>query len=322
MGCVDDRDRPAGGGVVADPPDPASVLTSPLLDVVPFADRIAVLSARTGLDFSTTVFALRALPLAADRSRHAPMRRALAAMMAPRLPILRARMPTLVAARLEALAAPGDVDMMAEVVVPLVGDVLEELSGVGLGPGEGELVSRLFSEILGPARRVRLEGELRALRARVVAAFPDAAEDDIGQRMALVILGRDALIGTLARSLHALFREGRPFADLDWPEAPPATGVPFVDRVAVAEGRLGNHDLRPGDTLRAALQLHETGVGEMLGFFGAGAHLCLGRTPALDLWREIGRHVATLPGRPEVTAFALRKDDVFAFPEPFRLKVA
>jgi hypothetical protein len=321
MGCVDDRDRPVGGGVVAAAPDPASVLTSPLLDVVPFADRIAALSARTGLDFSTTIFALRALPLAADRSRHAPMRRAMAAMMAPRLPVLRARMPALVAAHFGALAAPGDIDMMAEVVVPLVGDVLSDLSGLSLGQGEGELVSRLFSEILGPARRVRLEAELRLLRARIEATFPDADEDDIGQRMALVILGRDALIGTLARSLEALFREGRPFAALDWPEAPPRTGVPFIDRVAVAEGTLGDHELRPGDTLRAALQLHETGVGDVLGFFGAGSHLCLGRTPALDLWREIGRHIVTLPGRPEVTAFALRKDDVFAFPETFRLKV-
>lgn len=321
MGCVDDRDRPVAGEVDPDAPDPASVLTSPLLDVVPFADRIAALSARTGLDFSTTVFALRALPLAADRSRHAPLRRALAAMMAQRLPVLRARMPALVAARLGVLAGPGDIDMMGEVVVPLVGDVLSDLSGVALGPGECDLVSRLFSEILGPARRVRLEGELRLLRARIETTFPDASEEDIGQRMALVILGRDALIGTLARSLEALFREGRPFGALDWPDAPPRTGVPFIDRVAVAEGRLGGRDLHPGDSLRAALQLHETGIGDVLGFFGAGAHLCLGRTPALDLWREIGRHLGTLPGRPEVTAFVLRKDDVFAYPETFLLKV-
>jgi hypothetical protein len=82
----------------------------------------------------------------------------------------------------------------------------------------------------------------------------------------------------------------------------------------------GRH-VAPGETMRASLQLHETGIGEALGFFGAGAHVCLGRTPALDLWREIGRYVTALPGRPEVLEFRLRKDDVFAYPETFRVQV-
>jgi hypothetical protein len=301
--------------------DPAAVLTSAHLDVTPFADRVAALAARTGLDFSATVFALRALPLATPRGAHAPMRRAMAAAMAPRLPVLRERLPALVADRLAVLSRPGEVEMMDEVVVPLVGDVLAILSGVEVAPGDCTLVSRIFSEILGPSRRLRLEAEVRALRARIEAAFPEADEAEVGQRLALVILGRDALIGTVARSLEALFQTGAPFTALDWPEAPPRTGVPFIDRVAVAEGVVSGHSVTGGQSIRASLQLHETGVGDALGFFGAGAHLCLGRTPALDLWREVGRYVTTLPGRPEVTDFRLRKDDVFAFPETFRLRV-
>jgi hypothetical protein len=303
------------------PLDPAAVLTSPLLDVTPFADRVAALAARTGLDFSATVFALRALPLATPRGPHAPMRRALAAALAPRLPVLRERLAGIVANRFAVLSRPGEVEMMDAVVVPLVGDVLTVLSGVEVAADECGLVSRIFSEILGPSRRLRLEGEVRELRSRIEAAFPGADEAETGQRLALVILGRDALIGTVARSLEALFREGVPFAALDWPEAPPRTGVPFIDRVAVAEGIVSSRHVAPGKTMRASLQLHETGIGEALGFFGAGAHVCLGRTPALDLWREIGRYVTALPGRPEVLEFRLRKDDVFAYPETFRVQV-
>jgi hypothetical protein len=303
------------------PLDPAAVLTSPLLDVTPFADRVAALAARTGLDFSATVFALRALPLATPRGQHAPMRRAMAAALAPRLPVLRERLPGIVADRFAVLSRPGEVEMMDAVVVPVVGDVLTVLSGVEVAADECALVSRIFSEILGPSRRIRLEAEVRALRARIEAAYPEADEAELGQRLALVILGRDALIGTVARSLEALFRDGAPFAAPDWPEAPPRTGVPFIDRVAVADGVVSGQSVTGGQSIRASLQLHETGAGEVLGFFGAGAHLCLGRTPALDLWREIGRHVATLPGRPEVLDFRLRKDDVFAFPETFRLRV-
>ena len=302
-------------------PDPAAVLTSPVLDVTPFADRVEALAARTGLDFSATIFALRALPLATPRGPHGPMRRAMAAAMAPRLPLLRERLPDIVAERFAVLARPGEVEMMDEVVVPVVGDALAILSGVEVAPGDCTLVSRIFSEILGPSRRLRLEGEIRSLRARIEAAFPEAGEAEVGQRLALVILGRDALIGTLARSLGALFEEGAPFAALDWPEVPPRTGVPFIDRVAVADGVVSGGAVSTGQSIRASLQMHETGLGEALGFFGAGAHLCLGRTPALDIWREVGRHVRTLPGRPEIVEFRLRKDDVFAFPETFRLRV-
>jgi hypothetical protein len=305
----------------APPLDPAAVLTSPLLDVTPFADRVAALSARTGLDFSATVFALRALPLATPRGPHAPMRRAMASALAPRLPVLRDRLPDLVAARFAVLSRPGEVEMMDAVVVPVVGDALAILSGVEIAPGDCTLVSRIFSEILGPSRRLRLEAEVRALRARIEAAFPEADEAEVGQRLALVILGRDALIGTLARSLEALFQPAAPFAALHWPEAPPRTGVPFIDRVAVADGLVSGQPVSEGQSIRASLRLHETEVGEVLGFFGAGAHLCLGRTPALDLWREVGRCVTALPGRPEVLDFRLRKDDVFAYPETFRLRV-
>jgi hypothetical protein len=306
-------------------PDPALVLTSPLLDVTPFADRIATLAQRTGLDLSATIFALNALPLAADRTRHGDLRRAMAAALAPRLPLLRDRLPEIVAARFAPLGRPGQIDMMAGVIVPCVGDVLAILSGVAVDAERCTLVSRIFSEVLGPARRLRLEDELRGLRQAINTAFPDAPEPEVAMRLAMVILGRDTLIGTLACSLHDVIRtaQGRPFAQMPVPDVPPRTGVPYIDRVAIAEGDVGGHHATPGEPMRAHLHLYENGgPAAALGFFGAGAHLCLGRTPALDLWRATARELATFRGTPRVVSFGLRKDDVFAYPDRFVVDVS
>jgi hypothetical protein len=317
----DDLARVSRGTV----PDPALVLASPLLDVTPFADRIDALAKRTGLDLSTTVFALRALPNAADRTRHADLRRAMATALAPRLPLLRERLPQIVAARLSPLGRSGQTDLMAGVIVPCVGDVLAILSGVEVDADGCTLVSRIFSEVLGPARRLRLEAELRALRQMFETSFPDAPEAEIGMRLAMVILGRDALIGTLACSLHDVIQgaAGRPFAKMPVPDAPPRTGVPYIDRVAIAEGDVGGHLAVPGMPMRAHLHLYEAGgPAAALGLFGAGAHLCLGRTPALDLWRALAQELGTLPGTPRVVAFGLRKDDVFSYPDRFIVEVS
>ena len=306
-------------------PDPALVLSSPLLDVTPFADRIANLAQRSGLDLSTTVFALRALPLAADRSRHADLRRAMAAALAPRLPLLRDRLPGIVAARLAPLGRPGRIDMMAGVITPCVGDVLTILSGVEVDADACTLVSRIFSEVLGPSRRLRLEAELRVLRHAIETAFPTASEAEIGMRLAMVILGRDAMIGTLACSLHEVIQtaSGQPFSGMSVPAVPPRTGVPYIDRVATGEGDVGGQQVMPGMRMRAHLHVYEDGgPAAAMGFFGAGAHLCLGRTPALDLWRVVAGELVTLPGTPQVVAFGLRKDDVFAYPDRFIVEVS
>jgi len=306
-------------------PDPALVLTSPLLDVTPFADRIAALAQRTGLDLSATVFALRALPLAADRARHADLRRAMAAALAPRLPLLRDRLPEIVADRFALLGRPGEVDMMRGVIEPCVGDVLTLLSGVRVDADGCTLVSRIFSEVLGPARRLRLEAELRALRHAAETARPDAPESEIGMRLAMVILGRDALIGTLACSLHDVIQaaSGRPFSEMPVPDVPPRTGVPYVDRVATSEGDVSGQHASPGMPIRAHLKHYEEGgPAAALGFFGAGAHVCLGRPPALDLWRAVKQELVALPGSARVVAFGLRKDDVFTYPDRFLVEVS
>lgn len=305
--------------------DPAEILRSPDLDVVPYAERVAALAAHLGLAFPATLRALESIPLCLSRSDHPAARRTMAEMIAARTDVLKQRIPGMVANRMAPLSRPGAVDMMASVVTPLVDDMISGLLDLPLQVGPDTLISRVFSQSLGVAKRRRLEAELAQLIAELETAFPQDDARTIGLKLSLAILGRDALTGTLACSLHAVLAAapGQPLSAMDWPDLPPRTGVPYIDRMARRGAMIGSHPIPPGDTIRAWLARYETAEDPRarLSFFGAGAHLCLGRALSLDLWRSLATALRGLRMIPTITDYQLRRDDVFHLPQSFTIKV-
>ena len=305
--------------------DPSEILKSPHLDVVPYAARVSMLSERLGIDLSTTIFVLTVIPLCQNRSRHAEMRRIIAAQIAERSDALKAALAEMVAQRLAPLTRPGPVDVMADVVSPLVGDVISVLIGVPLRLQDSGHISRVFSQVIGVSKRRKLEQELRDLRAALTEAVPDADDLVIGMKLSLAILGRDALMGTLGCSLHQVIAqgEGRAFDQIDWPQLPPRTGVPYIDRMALCPVSVAGKTYEPGAVLRGDLARLEQSddARAPMSFFGAGAHLCLGRAISLDLWKVMMVALRTSGARARVQHYSLRRDDVFHVPETFLLEM-
>ncbi len=306
--------------------DPAEILSARALDVAPYRERVRVLTERFGLGLEATLFALGALPICLPRADHPERRRAMARFIAARAGKVSAAFPQLVADHFAALRRPGRVDVMRQAVEPGVAGLLSLLTGVPIAFDRHPNVSRIFSPGLGPARRRRVEAELRDFIAECQARFPEDDEAMTGLRLSLLILGRDALVGTLGTSLERLVAasQGAAWREVDWPPTPPATGVPYIERVAVEPVTVAARALAPGDSLRAQLSEYEAAPDPRtrMSFFGAGAHLCLGRTMALDLWAALGAYLADGRERPRVVAYALRRDDVFAIPERFELEVS
>lgn len=305
--------------------DAAEILKASSLDVVPYADRIEALADRLGIDFSATLFALNQIPLCQSRARHPASRRAMAEMIAGRTEFVRAALPDLLSRSLAPLKRPGSVDVMAQVVTPLVSEMIGLINGVPFDANGSVTISRIFSQAMGVSRRKRMELELATLTADLRRALPEADDDLIGLKLSLTILGRDALMGTLSCSLLAMVEgaPGQPFSAMDWPDIPPRTGVPYIDRVALSEVSVGGNPVAAGETIRARLADYEDAADPRarLSFFGAGAHLCLGRALSLDLWRGLVADLAACPLVPRLTAFTLRRDDVFHLPETFTLEI-
>ncbi len=290
------------------------VLASADFDVVPYAGRYQALSDRLGVDFDAILFTLRHLPLGLRGVDHADHRADVAKLIAERRAALRAALPSMIARWFGCLSVPGRHELMAAAVEPCVDAMIAELAGIDPDLGESSLVSRVFSQKIGVAQRRRLNGELARLIARLRKAFPGDSDVRIGSRVTLVVLGRDAMIGTLAFSLKAYF---------DTPEAgfarvPSHTGVPYIDRQAVKTAR----GVAEGTILRCLLQSLEGGTdADRQRFFGAGAHVCLGRVAAMDLFQGLAGHLAGLSGRIRVEEFSIRDCDVFAVLQTLWVKV-
>ena len=307
------------------PDEPAEILKARDLDVVPYAPRVGALADRLGLDLSATLDALNAVPLCLPRDRHSEARRDMAGLIAAQAEPLRAALPGLVARHFAPLTRPGRVDAMAGVVAPAVAEVISILVGMSVTVEEGSHISRIFSQTLGVARRKRMDEELARLQRRLRDQFPAADDRTLGLKLSLLILGRDAMMGTFGCSLEDMARRaGGGWSALAWPETPPRTGVPYIDRIALGDVTVGGRPVDKGETIRAALADYEKADDPRLrlSFFGAGAHLCLGRALSLEIWRELGAFLAASPARPRVTAFALRRDDVFQIPESFEMEIA
>ena len=245
-------------------------------------------------------------------------------LMAEQRPALARALHAIVEARFDRLRRVGSCDALSEIVLPCVDDVMGALTGLPMKVRGDALISRVFSQTMGVARRKRLNAEIEDWRSQIAEAFPEEDAMRREARLSILVLGRDALIGTVALSLRAHFEqvEGNPLSSAAMPTVPTHTGVPFVDREAQADLDLGGCPIHAGETVRVALDgFQGMPDASRLRFFGAGRHLCLGRPLSLELMERISATLATVRTRVAVADFRLRKDDVFAFPETFRIEI-
>lgn len=274
--------------------------------VSPYAARVRVLADKLGQNFDAITQAFDDLPLAQNGERHTVLRAKTAQFLAPRRACLRLELPSLVARHFNHLKTSDTLDMMKEIVVPFVDDCLAVITEVEGFFESDSMISRVFSQSAGVAKRRRLNGELVGLRQRIKDKCPFAETNDV--RLTLMILGRDALIGTLAGSLASYFKQaaGRQLSEEIFDSMPTRTGVPYVDRI-----------MPDGKVVRCAL----SGLrgDQRSAFFGKGAHVCLGRAITTDIFSEVSQFLSHLDRRVDVRSYHLRKDDVFDIPEIFEV---
>lgn len=310
---------------IVEHPVATDVLGRADFSVVPYRDRYSALAERLGLDFGGILFALDHIPLCLDGPEHSAQRADVARLIVERKAIVTEALPGIVEAGFAPLAVHGDHDLVDEVVLPCVDGLISTMVGVDLNLGRDSLVSRIFSQSMGVARRRRLEREVTEMIESIRVAHPGDSPLRLGSRIALSILGRDALTGTLALSLnHILERAGgRRLNELSHSAFPTHTGVPYIDRQARCPVRVDGADVARGEVLRCLLQsLEIEDEAARLRFFGAGMHVCLGRPVTLDLFEQVAARLSSLPVRVAVTELRLRDDDVFACPDEMIVRVS
>jgi hypothetical protein len=314
--------------IITEPNSCERLLASPDARPATYSDDYAVLQERFGIDFSNVVFAFAHLPVCLHQDPHHQARRRFAEFLAARKSALAACIPKAVDAHLRILRQEGRVEMMGQVLEPLLLTVLATLTDVEPAAAAGcRTGSIIFDKAIGTRKRRRADAELGLFRKIIASRLgPQASDEEVGMRVAFFVLARDATLGTLGESLHSILADnsGRRLSEIRYPETPPETGVPYIERIVIKPLTEGEIEFKPGDRLRIYLQAfaYSGSARERARIFGVGSHSCLGRPMTLDLWREIVSGLATIPLYAEAVSHTLRTDNyVFLCPQQLTVRL-
>lgn len=321
------HDAAIGAWVAATAPDCEAVLRSRDFEVSPYTDHYDALASRgAAFQFPNMAFAFHHLPMCLWADDHASARQRTAAYIAAARPRLAVAVPEMVDRRLALLDKAGPVDAMQDVLRPLVLDFVAALTGIDTSEPALGVISPVFDRMISLRRRRIIDDGIASIRAAIRRAAGEITPEEEGVRLTLVIVGVDSLAGTLGESLHRILTEnaGRRLDEIDYPVAPVATGVPFVERVARVDTEIGRVAVKQGERVRIMLQAFQYSGRERdrLTLFGAGAHLCLGRQISLELWAALSARLARIRRRAVVTSRTYRVSDyVFAHPDVLTVEV-
>jgi hypothetical protein len=171
----------------------------------------------------------------------------------------------------------------------------------------------------GLNRRKRLNQSLARLM-RLFEGRRDTLSTSPEIAVAMNIVGKDAFIGSVVLSVwETLVRNpGSRLSEVTFSKDLPATGVPYVERVALDDATVGRISVRKDERIRLYLDAtarHVSGEEANL-LFGKGRHLCLGKPMTLAIWRALIATMATMSERFTAEEFEMRDGDyVFSYPE-------
>jgi cytochrome P450 len=319
-------DRTTRAWIVTEPDLCREVLSNPVLYPAPALEHYRNMPSGLGDAFASVAFAFEHIPLSMHGERHTEVRRRASTFIAGRHQAIRAWAEEQLPRHLAAFARPGRVELMGEVIKPLVRQLFATLVDTDL-PDRLALdhVSQVFDKSIGMSRRIGLEADMAPLEAHLRERLGDIDEDEIGMRLGLLVVGKDALVGTLAESLSQVFTDNAdtPLDQITFTRMPHRTAVPFVERIASGPVKVAGLDLAEGDRVRVVLQTYAHGpVSEHHRYFGAGAHACLGRPLSLELWSAAVAILSKLTSRVRVLDYQLATDSyVFIVPARFEVEV-
>jgi hypothetical protein len=277
---------------------------------------------RTGIDLSFTRLLFEQIPLANEGEKHAALRRRMAHAIAEReeLAVESFRLK-LVELGPRIILSGRSVNLMDEFFIPLVEALITGLIGpVDVQRFVLDSISCVFGRTLSLNRRKTIEAQI----SQLVNWLAQADELQVEPRVALamMVLGKDSLIGSLSCSLHTVlsFNPGVRCFEIEWPQLLPTTGVPYFERIATDNITIETHHFNRGDRVRLYFDACSGLVGspqESL-YFGAGRHMCLGKRMSQKLWQLLIDYLSSAKVRVSIEDFQFRPNDlIFNYPSRF-----
>lgn len=312
--------------MVTDPFEAIEILGEPGLVAVPVS--FNGLAGRFNVNLDDVTRVSTHVPLYLEGTAHETARRRITERVVSRRGAIRSWVEADLAGYFAPLGRPGKVEVMSEVVTPMVYGFLAAFVGVDLRRAPPiDLASLVFDGAITLRRRLAVFEQLRSLGEYLGAEIPDASQDEIDLLRVTLMFGKDPLIASFGESVKWMVEHhpGMAFADMTYPDSLPQTGVPFVERLATQRISRGDVVFEPGDRLRLFVQ----GFGyledltKLHRYFGARSHVCPGRPMSIELWKFVSGILAGFSTRPSVARYEVRRDNyIFTGPSLLELDLA
>ncbi|MEW9804882.1 hypothetical protein ABUE31_02635 [Mesorhizobium sp. ZMM04-5] len=291
----------------------------------PFAEHYRTIAGRTGIDFRASIDALDHVPFSKEGEEHRCLRAAMSAVVSGDARGHAAGMERFIGDLVGALFVAGrEVELMHDIGRPIFFELFSRWLKIDERPFLKESnISQVFDGAMSLNRRKKVNRALQEL-ADALAERRDAIATTPEVAVAMNVLGNDALTGSLVLSLwHVLqLHPGARLCDIAFPQHLPATGVPFIERIASRDVEIRGMKVARDQKVRLmidATAFEVTGEEADL-FFGKGRHVCIGKPMTLAIWRALGKAVTALPLRFMPGELHLRTGDyAFTYPETARI---
>jgi hypothetical protein len=310
--------------IVTNPFDAVELLRNSSFRVAEIQPALELIQRKYSIELPNVTFAASVLPLLLEGDAHATMRRKIAGFLTARRTIISKNVSSLVEACFHKLHESSDVEIVEEILTPLVVTLSAEIVGTGQPlPFTRLLLVQLFDRFVSISKLKQIEAELGKIRNIIQASV---CPEDEGLVLTLLIMGRDPLLASLAEALRHVFQRnlGQRLDSVTYPDFPPETGVPVAERIAQTDLAHNGTCLSGGDRIRVYLQsLSYSGAKAHPGLiFGVGAHSCLGRSMSLELWSAITRKLATIPRAIDVVESSYVESNIMVMPQNLRIRLS
>jgi hypothetical protein len=274
------------------------------------------LEARYKKQFPNLILAARAIPLLLNGQAHQEMRRRIAEFITEGRARTVAALPKIMKRYVEPLNGERQIEWISACIEPVVAEIGSLLcNSPDPVPYPKLAITRLFDRFASLSALSEADKQIAELRQHLGRSTPDI---DPGIAIAILVLGRDSLTCTLATSLHSVLSRNlnRRFADMEFPDYPPETGVAVAERIASQAIALGAETIAAGDKVRLYFQ-PISGAGSTVNrqlLFGTGAHSCLGRHVSLDTWNLMTQTLRGFSGTVTSVAAEFEPNTMFIMP--------
>jgi cytochrome P450 len=310
--------------VVADPALVVRIMRNPSTVFSDLTEALKTVKAKFAIELPNVDYACSVLPVLLHDDIHPTIRRSFATFLAGRLVELDAELPDLVRSCLAPLNQPGRVDIVAQIVKPLLQKIFSILLKSDM---PADFLTIHVIEILSFKAMV---GHLRNLDERIGRALThlratSADPNEVGWKFICLVFGLDSVAMMLAEGMVTALREFDPARSptAKLPDFPIETGVPVSHRRVKNDFEIDGYKFATGDWIR--LQMQSLGYSQTYEdhkfIFGAGAHSCLGKQVSLRIWEACKREFDRLNVKARVVDYRLVPSHYIIFHDSVQVEV-